>query len=120
MNNAQSATNMPSDERRIYPRYDVRATRLSLAVEDVSLGETIGIGEAVDISRGGLRMMHLPPRSNVQLGDKLGLLLIGEENALPLYGEVVHHGTEETFGIKFQTLSTDEQRRVDFLLEHLH
>jgi len=119
MNDAQSNMNTSPDERRAYPRYDVSATRLSLAVEDTSLGETIGIGEAVDISLGGLRMTHLPPRSNVQLGDKLGLLLIGEENALPLHGVVVHHGTGDSFGIKFQTLTIAEQQRVDHLLQLL-
>ncbi len=108
-----------TDERRAFPRHDVSATHLSLAVEDSSLGEPIGIGEAVDLSLGGLRMTRLPPRSNVQLGDQLEMLLIDEESALPLHGEVVHHGTEDSFGIKFQTLTVDEQQRVDRLLQRL-
>jgi hypothetical protein len=119
MNDAQSTANVSPDERRAYPRYELSATRLSLTIEDTSLGETIRIGEAIDISLGGLRMTHLPPHSNVQLGDKLGLLLIGDETALPLRGEVVHHGAGDSFGIKFQTLSLAEQRRVDRLLQRL-
>ncbi len=108
------------DERRAYPRYDVSATHLSLTVEDASIGETIGIGEAIDLSLGGLRITRLPPRSNVNLGDQLDMLLIDEESALPLHGEVVHHGTEDSFGIKFQTLTAIEQQSVQHLLERLH
>jgi hypothetical protein len=119
MNDLQSNANSTYDERRSYPRYDARATRLSLAVEDESLGETIGIGEAFDISLGGLRIGRLPARSNVQLGDRLGMILIGEENALPLYGEVVHHGTEDSFGVKFRELSAIEQQRMNLLLQRL-
>lgn len=119
MNDPQSTANVSPDERRAYPRYELSATRLSLTIEDTSLGETIGIGEAVDISLGGLRMTRLPPHSNVQLGDKLGLLLIGDETALPLRGEVVHHGAGDSFGIKFQTLTVADQRRVDRLLQRL-
>lgn len=120
MSDAEINFKPPTDERRAFPRYDVSATHLSLAVEDSSLGETIGIGEAVDLSLGGLRLTRLPPRSNVQLGDQLEMLLIDEESALPLHGEVVHHGTEDSFGIKFQTLTPIEQKRVQHLLERLH
>ncbi len=116
MNDLRPNTNSSPEERRSSPRYDV-TSRVSLAVEDVSLGETIGIGEAVDISLGGLRMNRLPARSNVQLGDRLGLLLIGDENALPLRGEVVHHGTEDTFGIKFEQLTATEELRMNRLLQ---
>ncbi|MFN2453564.1 MAG: PilZ domain-containing protein [Pyrinomonadaceae bacterium] len=119
MNDAQLNPTSSVDERRVYPRYDV-PSRFSLAVEDESLGETIGIGEAVDISLGGLRLSHLPARSNVRLGDMLGLLLIGEENALPLRGEVVHHGTEDTYGIKFAELTATDERRMSNLLQRLH
>ena len=106
-------------ERRRYPRYDVRS-RMSLAVEDESLGESIGIGEAGDISLGGLRVRHLPARTGVRLGDRLGLLLIGEEQALSLHGQVVHHGTEDSFGVEFRDLSERDGQRISSLLQRFH
>ncbi len=118
MSGAQTGDAPTGQERRRYPRYDVR-TRMSLAVEDESLGESIGIGEAGDISLGGLRVRHLPAHTGVRPGDRLGLLLIGEEQALSLHGEVVHHGTEDSFGVEFRDLSEAEQRRIDKLLHQL-
>ncbi len=120
MNDVQLNANFTTDDRRMYPRYDVTTTRLSLTVEDESIGETIGIGEAVDISFGGLRLHNLPAQSSVRLGDRLGLLLIGEDNALPLRGQVVHHGTGDSFGIKFEDLSSGAQQRMNHLLQRLH
>jgi c-di-GMP-binding flagellar brake protein YcgR len=118
MSGVQSEVELTGRERRKYPRYDVTA-RMSLAVEDESLGESIGIGEAGDISLGGLRVRHLPAQSGVRLGDKLGLLLIGEEQALSLHGQVVHHGTEDSFGIEFRDVSESEQQRINSLLQRL-
>ncbi len=86
MLDVQSSSGFIKDERRRHPRYDV-APRISLTVEDESLGESIGIGEAGDISFGGLRVRHLPSPSSVRLGHLLELLLIGEEEALSLRGE---------------------------------
>ena len=40
---------LPDHERRRYPRYYVN-TRLTLAIEDESLKESIGLGEPADIS----------------------------------------------------------------------
>ena len=56
--------NLPSHERRRFPRYYVN-TRLTLAIEDVSLQESIGLGEPGDISLGGLRVCNLPACPNV-------------------------------------------------------
>jgi c-di-GMP-binding flagellar brake protein YcgR len=109
----------PSNERRRYPRYPV-VERVNLAVEDESVGETIGIGEAADISLGGLRVRYLPQNTAVRAGDRLGLLLIDEEQALSLRGEVVHHGTSDSFGVEFRDLSTAERREINHLLERLH
>lgn len=109
----------PSHERRRYPRYPV-IERVKLAVEDESAGETIGIGEAADISQGGLRVRYLPKNTAVRAGDKLGLLLIDEEQALSLHGEVVHHGTSDSFGVEFRNLTPIEQREIDQLLQRLH
>src|SRR5688572_13169749 len=67
-------------ERRKYPRFFV-ISRLTLAVEDESQGESIGLGEPGDISVGGLRVRNLPACPNVRVGDRLGLLLINAEDA---------------------------------------
>ena len=108
-----------SNERRRYPRYAV-LERVNLAVEDESVGETIGIGEAADISLGGLRVRFLPQNTAVRAGDKLGLLLIDREQALSLHGEVVHHGTSDSFGVQFRDLSSVEKEEINHLLERLH
>jgi c-di-GMP-binding flagellar brake protein YcgR len=119
MFNAQSQSSVQGHERRRYPRYPV-IERMNLAVEDESIGESIGIGEAVDISLGGLRVRHLPKTTEVREGDKLGLLLIDEEQALSLHAEVVHHGTSDSFGVEFRDLSPAERQEINHLLQRLH
>jgi len=64
---------LPDHERRKFPRYYVN-TRLTLAIEDESLKESIGLGEPSDISLGGMRVSNLPACPNVRVGDQLGLL----------------------------------------------
>jgi c-di-GMP-binding flagellar brake protein YcgR len=108
-----------SHERRRFPRYPVME-RVHLTVEDESVGETIGIGEAADISLGGLRVRHLPKNSAVRAGDRLGLMLIDEEQALSLRAEVVHHGTSDSFGVEFRDLSQRERQEIKDLLQRLH
>lgn len=108
-----------TNERRRYPRFPVR-DRMNLAVEDESMGESIGIGEATDISQGGLRVRYLPQNTVVQAGDRLGLLLLDEDQALSLHAEVVHHGTSDSFGVEFRDLSTREQRGIERLVQRLH
>jgi hypothetical protein len=119
MNEAQSGVVQTGHERRRYPRYYV-TSRMSLAVEDETLGESIGIGEPSDISLGGLRVRHLPAQSNVKLGHRLGLLLIAEDQALSLHGQVVHHGTEDSFGIEFFDLTTTDGQQITNLLQQLN
>ena len=119
MFDSQSQSSLAGHERRRHPRYAVME-RMNLAVEDVSIGESIGIGEAVDISLGGLRVRHLPKHTEVREGDRLGLLLIDEEQALSLRAEVVHHGTTDSFGVEFRDLSPVERREVDRLLRRIH
>ena len=111
MTNAQNDADFSWQDRRKHPRYEV-TPRMGLAVQDLSLDESIGLGEASDVSMGGLRVSHLPARNNVRLGDRLGLLLLGSEHALSLHGEVVHHGTQDSFGIEFRDLSAIEQQQV--------
>ena len=108
-----------SHERRRYPRYYV-ASRLTLAIEDESLKESIGIGEPQDISLGGLRVTNLPACPNVKVGDQLGLLLLDGEDALSLTGEVVHHATADTFGVEFRALSNHDQKAVGEFIGRLH
>ena len=107
-----------SHERRRYPRYYV-AARLTLAIEDESLNESIGLGEPQDISLGGLRVTNLPACPNVKVGDQLGLLLLDGEDALSLAGEVVHHAAD-TFGVEFRGLSNHDQRAVGEFIGRLH
>jgi hypothetical protein len=109
----------PSHDRRRYPRYYVNS-RVTLAIEDESLKESIGIGEPQDISLGGLRVTNLPACPNVKIGDQLGLLLLDGEDALSLTGEVVHHSTEDTFGVEFRELSLQDQRAVGDLIGRLY
>lgn len=110
---------LPDHERRKYPRYHVR-TRLTLAIEDESIEESIGLGEPSDISLGGLRVSNLPACHNVRVGDQLGLLLLGQEDALSLHGEVVHHATPDTFGVEFRTITPTEQKAIGHIIAKLY
>lgn len=110
---------LPDHERRKFPRYYV-STRLTLAIEDESLKESIGLGEPSDISLGGLRVCNLPACPNVRVGDKLGLLLVDHEDALSLRGEVVHHATPDTFGVEFRSISPAEQHAVGGVIRRLY
>ncbi len=109
----------PAHDRRRYPRYYVNS-RITLAIEDESLKESIGIGEPQDISLGGVRVTNLPACPNVKVGDQLGLLLLDGEDALSLTGEVVHHSTADTFGVEFRQMSLQEQRAVGEVIERLY
>lgn len=110
---------LPSNDRRRYPRYYV-TSRLTLAVEDESLKESLGLGEPHDISLGGVRVTNLPAGPRVKIGDQLGLLLLDSEDALSLSGEVVHHSTPETFGVEFRRLSIQDQKAVSDLIGRLY
>jgi hypothetical protein len=110
---------LPDHDRRRCPRYYVNS-RLTLAVEDERLRESIGLGEPDDISLGGVRVRNLPACPNVRVGDRLGLLLLDREDALALHGEVVHHATADTFGVAFLDLSPSEHNAVRGIIERLH
>lgn len=109
----------PTHDRRRYPRYYV-TSRLTLAIEDESLKESIGIGEPQDISLGGVRVTNLPASPNVRIGDQLGMLLIDGDDALSLAGEVVHHATPDTFGVEFRGLTNQDQKAVGDMIGRLH
>ena len=110
---------LPDHERRKFPRYYVN-TRLTLAIEDESLRESIGLGEPSDISLGGLRVINLPACPNVRVGDRLGLLLVDRDEALSLHGEVVHHGTPDTFGVEFRSITDADQLAVRGIIRRLY
>jgi hypothetical protein len=106
-------------ERRKFQRYYVSA-RITLAIEDESLRESLGLGEPADISLGGIRVRNLPACPHVKVGDRLGLLLLDHADALSLHGEVVHHGSPDTFGVEFRELSPTDARSVRGIIERLH
>jgi hypothetical protein len=106
-------------DRRKSPRYYV-FSRLMLAIEDETIRESIGIGEPGDISMGGLRVKNLPSCPNVKVGDQLGLLLLDKDDSLSLRGEVVHHGTPDTFGVEFRELTSGQLRAVEDMIGRLH
>jgi len=112
-------TTNPTHERRKYPRYYVPA-RITMAIEDTSLQESIGLGEPDDISLGGVRVRNLPACPSVRVGDRLGLLLMDKEDAVSLEGQVVHHGTPDTFGVEFHNISTSDQSAIRDLIRRLH
>ena len=110
---------LPKHERRRFPRYYISA-RLTLAIEDENLRESIGLGEPGDISLGGLRVRNLPAYTQVKVGDRLGLLLMDHADALSLRGEVVHRGSPDTFGVEFRGLTTTDALGVRGVIERLH
>ena|ERR1043166_2969960 len=110
---------MQSHDRRRYPRYYV-FSKLTVAIEDETLRESIGIGEPGDISVGGLRVKNLPAGPHVKIGDKLGLLLLDRDDSLSVSADVVHHGTPDTFGVEFRELTTRQQKAVEEMIGRLH
>jgi len=50
----------------------------------------------------------------------LGLLLMDKEDAVSLEGQVVHHGTPDTFGVEFHNISTSDQSAIRDLIRRLH
>jgi len=106
-------------ERRKFPRYFVN-TGVTLAIEDATLRESIGLGEPDDISVGGVRVRNLPACPNVRVGDRLVMLLVDCEEALSINGEVVHHATPDTFGVEFNELSNYERGAVGGIIDRLH
>ena len=115
---AARQTEMPTHERRAFPRYFV-TSHITLAVENESLKKSLGIGEPEDISLGGLRVTNLPAWQEAHVGDQLGLLLIDRDDALTLHGEVVH-ATQDAIGVRFRELSATDKRAVTGVIERLH
>ena len=114
-----NAHELSQHDRRKFPRYYV-FSRLMLAIEDETIRESIGIGEPADISLGGVRVRNLPACPTVRIGDQLGLLLLDTDDSLSLSGEVVHHGTSDTFGVQFRELTAGQQKAVEDMIGRLH
>ena len=114
-----SPAELPDHERRRYPRYYVMS-RMTLAIEDESLKESLGLGEPDDIGLGGIRVRNLPSCPHVRVGDRLGLLLIDPHDAVTLLGEVVHHSTPDTFGVRFEQVTPANQKAITGMIERLH
>ena len=119
MSTSQATNNTSWQDRRRYPRYYVNSG-LTMAIDDASLRESIGLGEPGDISLGGVRVRNLPACPNVRVGDRLEMLLLDREDALALHGEVVHHGTPDTFGVQFQNLTLSERQGVIGMIERMY
>ena len=119
MSTSETANSTSWKDRRRYPRYYVSAG-LTMAIEDASLRESIGLGEPGDISLGGVRVRNLPACENVKVGDRLEMLLLDREDALSLHGAVVHHGTPDTFGVEFDNLTPSERRAVNGVIERMY
>jgi hypothetical protein len=119
MSMSQTTDSTSWRDRRRYPRYYV-TSGLTMAIEDASLRESIGLGEPGDISIGGVRVRNLPACENVKVGDRLEMLLLDREDALSLHGTVVHHGTPDTFGVEFHNLTPSEQRAVNEIIERMY
>jgi hypothetical protein len=113
------SSELPERDRRRHPRYFV-TSRITLAVEDESLRESLGLGEPEDISLGGIRVRNLPSCPDVKIGDRLGLLLIDQEDALTLRGEVIHHCAADKFGVQFEEMSPADLKGVSGVIQRLH
>lgn len=108
-----------ASERRRFPRFFVKSG-LTLAIEDATQRESIGLGEPDDISVGGLRVRNLPACPYVRVGDRLVLLLLDGIEALSLNGAVVHHATHDTFGVEFNRLSSYDRVAVSEMIDRMH
>ncbi len=106
------------EDRRRFPRYWIES-RMSLSVEDVDSGEPIGIGEASDLSIGGLRVRYLPPHPQVNLGNRLGMMLMDDDVFLFVQAEIKHHGTKDSYGVEFRDLSPDDESQIERLLSKI-
>ena len=91
-----------------------------MAIEDESLKESIGLGEPDDISLGGVRVRNLPACQEVKVGDRLEILLVDREDAFSLHGEVVHHGTPNTFGVEFLDMTQNQELAVRGIISRLY
>lgn len=103
------------EERRRFPRYWIDS-RMSLSVEDVDSGEPIGIGEASDLSVGGLRVRYLPPHPQVNPGNRLGMMLIDDDVFLFVQAEIKHHGTKDSYGVEFRDLTPEDESQLQRLV----
>ncbi len=105
-------------ERRRFPRFWIE-TRMSLSVEDIRSGEPIGIGEASDLSMGGLRVRYLPVHSQVDIGNRIGVLLMDDDIFLFIQAEVIHNGMRDSYGVEFRDLTPADNRQLQRLVSRV-
>lgn len=103
-------------ERRRFFRYGL-SEPLPLIVEDRQIGEALGMGLATEVGTGGLCISHLPLPRRAASGDKLDLLLLGQENSLPLQGRLVRHQTDARFGVALDLSDEECDQLENFLVE---
>jgi len=78
---------------------------MSLSVEDIRSGEPVGIGEASDLSKGGLRVRYLPVHTNIDVGNSIGVLLMDDDIFLFVHAEVIHNSASDSYGVEFCDLT---------------
>ena len=101
----------PAGEKRRLPRYRLRE-RVSLAIEREDPAVAVGIGEVADLNLSGLRARHLPGACRLSPGATLRMVLISGEHFLPLRAKVVHQRPDGSLGLKFVSLSREDEFRV--------
>ena len=100
-------------ERRQFFRYGLRHP-LAVLVEDPSRHEAVGLGQATEVSSGGLCVSKLSLPSQAKDGDEVDVMLLSRERELPLRGRLVRHDALH-FGVQLD-LSNDECDHLERLL----
>jgi hypothetical protein len=116
--NLSALENLSERERRKFPRYLIES-EVSLSIEDIRSGEPIGFGEARDLSVGGLRVSYPSSHPQVDIGNRLGVLLMEDELLLFVQAEVIHHGTKDSYGLEFRDLTIADQKEIQRLVQRI-
>ena len=98
--------------RRALPRL-APAARLSVAVENATSREAVGLAEVADFSGLGVGLSGLPCAAALAPGDDLWLTLVAEDSLIPLRATLAHRTGEGRLGCR---LDTPEAAGQQFLL----